>query len=328
MALGFNPSGTMLASGGIDGHLFVWSLALGTVARKFKSECGFCSLTWIDDSRILAGKIDGSVVLITLSHQLVVSCVVDEKHPVECLSSNQYALIASGSGDNIRALSICNGELQIERTYTLSGPREPDIIVTSLHWVDSFAPNALLSTYLDHGVVIWDTERATVIYSMDLTTFVGATALSPSQRILLVSNLSYGFDAYDIPAKKKVKEFKRQGNEINSKQVCLPVAFVQGGKLFAEGSATGQMTISHLNKSEPIQTIKHTDDPIILSLAEHFNSSTSCSLIACGTAGLKSASYVQVWMAQADLEPRSLRKRATSLFAGLEDKLEITSSNS
>lgn len=67
IALSFNPSGTLLASGGIDGRLCLWSTKSGQAVHIITGKLGFLCAAWIDDQSLFVGMEDGVLLLVQIT---------------------------------------------------------------------------------------------------------------------------------------------------------------------------------------------------------------------------------------------------------------------
>jgi len=177
--------------------------------------------------------------------------------------------------------------------------------------------------------------------------YSGNASLSVDQRFLVVSNLSTGFDVYDVETGRLRRMFHCEIG-VKSKRTCLPVIFIRGGEFILGGSSFGESPIFHLGSILPSavyyldhQGIVPSIDPSSFlrlccrekyryipccesyncsgsgcnRLTHHFvqqynNHLSPISLIACGTAGRVDGDIIEVWEAYDDKpgEPDSTTK--------------------
>lgn len=65
--LSFNPTGTLLASGGIDGRLCLWSTTSGKAMHIITGRLGFLCAAWVDDQSLFVGMEDGVLLLVQIT---------------------------------------------------------------------------------------------------------------------------------------------------------------------------------------------------------------------------------------------------------------------
>jgi len=98
-----------------------------------------------------------------------------------------------------------------------------------IHWCKSFL-------IVECGLLTWQ--------------YSGNASLSVDQWFLVVSNLSTGFDVYDVETGRLRRMFHCKIG-VKSKQTCLPVIFIQGGEFILGGSSFGESPIFHLGSILP-----------------------------------------------------------------------------
>jgi len=84
----------------------------------------------------------------------------------------------------------------------------------------------------------------------------GDASISPDHRLIIISNLSTGFDVYDLETKRKVKTCLNENSLISGK-LCLPVSFINGGRYFMVGSSIGRLAIWSLSEDTPVDHLIH-----------------------------------------------------------------------
>lgn len=182
---------------------------------------------------------------------------------------HQCFVVQAPSHTSIDVLSLTQ---TLPNPPSLVGGPDQSIIVTSLHWAHTHFANALIASYLYHGILYFSystflgllltrdigfgmqsRERKCAPFrskqcrlfpppSWVATYFTflrGDTCLSLNQRLLSVYNLSDGFDVYDLSSHMSI--IKHIDNEKNVKggKLFLPVKFIHRDTALFGGSSSG-----------------------------------------------------------------------------------------
>ncbi|KAF8238336.1 hypothetical protein L208DRAFT_1113848, partial [Tricholoma matsutake] len=164
--------------------------------------------------------------------------------PLECIAFSND-MVSTSAHDEVCVWSFeAKSNFMLPRT--LPKPSQAchtskPVITTSVHWASSYSSNALVVSYLYHGVVIWDVLVGNAILNFPLKTMIGDTSLSRDHRYLAVSDLTTGFDVYDL--KSTQGPFQSWDNESNTKtdKLCLPVKFIHHDYAVLGGSSLGSL---------------------------------------------------------------------------------------
>ncbi|TFK58202.1 hypothetical protein BDN72DRAFT_866140, partial [Pluteus cervinus] len=199
-----------------------------------------------------------------------------------------------------------------------SGPTQNDpIIVLSVAWAPSIAPGALVVSYMDHGVVIWDTASGSVIRSIQMRASSVFSSLSPDGRWLAVSNFTTGFDIYDTTLMAPAHTIFHDDLPIGSPRpprISFPLIFIHDGDALAGVTPSGSAGVWDWKTEHFLHGLPHEGDPIIFSLAvrlgfdpAYCNQDQDEYVIATGTALVESGkgTVIQIWQTQQTSKPLS-----------------------
>ena len=65
-AIAFSPDATLIAGGGLDGRLGIWSSTTGKLLHVVRGSSGFVSLAWSSATKIRCGLKSGVVVTVEI----------------------------------------------------------------------------------------------------------------------------------------------------------------------------------------------------------------------------------------------------------------------
>lgn len=153
-ALAFSPDGTLLATGGDDGRIFLWEIPSGKQVRSLDGHKGrICALVFSPDGRRLASASGDETVALwnPIEGQRLLSGEGHEGCVLSLAFSPDGKTLASGSFDNtIRLWDVPTNKLR----GTLAAH---DGAVSAL----AFTPDKqlLLSAGYDRRVVFWDAQK-------------------------------------------------------------------------------------------------------------------------------------------------------------------------
>ncbi|KAF4602649.1 hypothetical protein EYR40_005864 [Pleurotus pulmonarius] len=124
---------------------------------------------------------------------------------------------------------------------------------------------------------------------------MGRPAISPDQTLLAVFNCLDGFDIYSMGSTVEMPQLLHTFRVEVSKNLLLPVVFINDGKSIVLGSANGSVLITSVTNvtSRPIEVKKPGD--IIQALAYHRIGSVHYVASATSEKGVDT--YVKIWKA-------------------------------
>ncbi|TDL19994.1 WD40 repeat-like protein [Rickenella mellea] len=328
-ALAFSRDGRYIASCGSDGLLIVWCIQSGEALHRVdatkESPGPLLSLVWAQcgAENIISGSQDGSIITISLDNNMINSQgFVAHSKPVEYLSLwSSPDLMVSGAHNEVKVWR--SGERDMwKEIWLVPEPAETAyssrmaVIVTSVHWLNVSSEDAIIVTYLYHGIVCWNTMCSTARWTIPLPSCAASSFSAPYQS-LVISTLSGHFDVYQIGTGVKICTFSTK--QAAQARKILPVLFIHEGQAVVSGSAVGQVKIWDPRKGEKIQTLKHSGEPLVQALASHCHKTKDAFLIASATAESGQATYVQIWEAVNTLEDSESSTNQTVAFAAEMD---------
>ncbi|EGO23491.1 hypothetical protein SERLADRAFT_469475 [Serpula lacrymans var. lacrymans S7.9] len=300
--LAFSPHGTYIAAGGVDGKLSIWFYDLGRLLYVVSGHAGVLSLSWIGPSEqsLLCGLQDGTVLSVEIDQSLTATGYFAHQYPVECISISGDT-VATGAHKEVHVWEFRERGANWRRVSKLDLPpsvgsnRSDEIIVTSLHWARTkYSPNALLVSYMHHGITFWDISSRMILHFISVKTLVASTSLSPRHQYLAVSSIHNGFDIYDLNSDAPIMSF----NQPTSKGICIPVLFAHHGFAVLGGSTEGKARLWAIETGNLIHTLHHSDDDTIQAIAAHYDASGDRFMIATGSHSPNDKHYIQLWHAQ------------------------------
>ncbi|KAH7917003.1 hypothetical protein BV22DRAFT_1135792 [Leucogyrophana mollusca] len=147
---------------------------------------------------------------------------------------------------------------------------------------------------MNHGIVFFDVPSLRVTRFLSIRTLVGSTSLSPDHRFLAVSNLSTGFDIYDLHTGAPVLNLSHDA----SLALQVPVRFIHRGFAVLGGSTTGDVRIWDAGTGQHLHVLHHPKNDVILATAAYYSRSEDKFLIATGTCTLRGGRpYIELWQA-------------------------------
>ncbi|KAJ3501186.1 hypothetical protein NLJ89_g9454 [Agrocybe chaxingu] len=273
VAMDFSPSGSMLTTADIDGKLFIWSRNTGKLLYEtvVSQKGGFTSTAWLKNDAILAGGRVALLKAVSLTKTLLsngqnnrdVTWLPLFDHEVECIATHRNGLIAASALDKILIFNIVTKgtmrscKMKNELVHKNMDSKLPEnVIVSSIHWANSISPHALLATYLDHGIILWDTDSGSKLRNISILARAGDATLSPDHRFVALSNLETGFDVYECDTFKAVKTLDCELS-VKKQRTCLPIKFIRGGEFLLGGSSFGRPAVYRLDMEGPVELLIH-----------------------------------------------------------------------
>ncbi|KAI1785308.1 WD40-repeat-containing domain protein [Ganoderma leucocontextum] len=160
-AVAFSPSGTYLATGGLDSKVCVWTLSNQKLYHIFGGSEPVLSLAWLPnrEDTLICGSQDGAICVLRVSPSISsAQDSLDKRFPVEHLAMRGVHLAAGAQQE----LTIWKHEkygqtwrrvIDLPEPPKTSHNERREILVTSIHWTKTRSHRSmLLVTYMHHGV--------------------------------------------------------------------------------------------------------------------------------------------------------------------------------
>ncbi|KAI6096383.1 WD40-repeat-containing domain protein [Pisolithus sp. B1] len=301
-SLAFSSHSTFLAIGSLDGKLSLWSTLSGQKLHVVVTGSNaVLSIIWMTPSKnhLLCGLANGMVISIHIDDCVtVMGFTAHSSSPVEYLAVMDCIVVTGARSEvflwNHEGTAKWTQLAQILPPPSISVNHESEVIITSLAWVRTkYSERTLLVAYLHHGILLWDVIKVKMAHFVYVKTLVGSMSMSHDRNVLVVSNVTSGFDIYHL------NDSSLDGSMLQlSNGMLVPVAFIHGGQAILGGSTCGKVQIWDSTDRSLLGTLMHDTKDIVLSIAAHVESREDRFLIATGTCALEGRrGYVQLWHA-------------------------------
>ncbi|KAH9909426.1 WD40-repeat-containing domain protein [Epithele typhae] len=304
IAVTFSQNGDLVASGGLDGRVCVWSVADGTLRYVFSGKSAILSLLWLDTSndQMVCGMENGTIAFLSITSTIIkLDGFWAHDYPVERLAVKGNCM-ASGAHEQVKIWSRVGAHSWDEKALLDPPPRSActtnqDVIVTSLHWTSSFdSPSLLLVTYMSHGIVLFDGRTGSRLHMMPVPGLIADAHLSPDHTLLAVSNLLNGFELFLVDKPGEIEPLFSVNQDVSARRP-LPVRFLHKGTAFLGGTSQGKINIwsvyTRLKQTLSLPG-KHTGS----RYPAHYDNSTDSFVIVTGLFRLGVPCPIILWKAQ------------------------------
>ncbi|KAI6150235.1 WD40-repeat-containing domain protein [Pisolithus thermaeus] len=252
-SLAFSSHGTFLAVGSLDGKLSLWSTLSGRKLHVVVTGSNaVLSIIWMmpSENHLLCGLANGVVISIHIddcvrrgSQVTVTGFTAHSSSPVEYLAVMDCIVVTGARSE----VFLWNHEGTVNH--------ESEVIVTSLAWAHTkYSERTLLVAYLHHGILLWDAIKVKMAHFIYVKTLVGSGSMSVSRdgNVLVVSNVTTGFDIYHL------NNSSLDGSVLQlSNGMLVPVAFIHGGQAVLGGSPCGKVQIWDSTDRSLLGTLMH-----------------------------------------------------------------------
>ncbi|KDR79751.1 hypothetical protein GALMADRAFT_136362 [Galerina marginata CBS 339.88] len=267
--LSFSPGGELLASGGDDEIVRIWEITtkkcLHILEDPGKRWGQITCLAWLsnlgtDDLKPIAfGTGRGLIVIYRRSRvdagmvELASNRVFEASDPVESMAFNakkSYLAITSHHG-RIALFDIARNGTMMELWSVKADSDKKVCIPRSIQFYEG--GKKVLIFILETGeMVCCDVETAREDWQKLLKSGIGYASLDSSGKLLLVDNLSRGFDLYNLPRSSPSYTFA-----VPTKKKCVKDgAFAEQASAIVCSSDHGKVYVFSMASSSPIQVLK------------------------------------------------------------------------
>ncbi|KAF8324741.1 WD40-repeat-containing domain protein, partial [Amanita rubescens] len=205
----FSSQGPLLASGGDDGYIFIWSLPETQFTHKFHAGQGpIVALEWfdypnsVDVRHLVSAGADGTIKLWKLSNHQHTFIGMHEVHevPIENVALH-YNKLAIVGGCHLTILNIDIEQPDTGAFTTLACDPEPPstfpALARTVHFIN--LGRSVIVGHLDAKTLsVWNVSPWKKVWIHRIATRVGNAAWCESTQTLLVWNLCDGIDIYRI----------------------------------------------------------------------------------------------------------------------------------
>ncbi|KAI1783122.1 WD40-repeat-containing domain protein [Ganoderma leucocontextum] len=255
--VGFSPSGTYLATAGLDRSVCIWSAATGGLLYSFNGTSSVLSLLWLPggDELLICGLADGNIACLDIGGDFIeANGFLAHNQPVECLAIKDEYLVSGACEEvtvwnsilNVKASKYIMYE-QIGDPSTTSQNEWQEILVTSVQWASPpEGPPLLVVTYMNHGVTLINADTWACENTFALDGQIASAAVSEDGTFIAISNVIRGFDIYSLSTGILLCSLD---HDIR-RTIPTQVHWIHGGLAVVGGSTAGQLTIwdvSHLS---------------------------------------------------------------------------------
>lgn len=305
-ALAFSPTGNELASGSDDGSVIIYEPLVGSLKYRTVFQGGILSLAWDPRhlARLFVGCNDGTLAIVDdfKIQDPSSSVLTGIKSPIFALSVDEYSgdiAIAVGSEIHIAK------EITPRNYVTIKIFPPPSELVNTMEEADKRVRgraimfrekgSELVVAYLNHGVVCWDVVSQKELWRIQPIhshRHLGHAALSPDQKLVLVSNLGTGVDIYELGRSHPVLRLKTRPAALN-RNVPLQVACLSGGVV--SGAPDGSVHIWRIPSGNCLQVLEHNGDMVqSVAVFEY----PTCTLVVTATSRMMQDTYIKTWRAK------------------------------
>ncbi|KAI0360943.1 WD40 repeat-like protein [Trametes cingulata] len=344
-AIAFSYLGTYIATAGLnDCMLYLWRIADGKLLHTIKCSTAILCFEWLPNREdiLLFGTRGGVVCSVTLGPKVLCSRGFwAHAYPVEHLAMRGRYLVSGASCEVVVWRMGPDGDWEHVKDLPLppasSLNEDSEVLVTGIQWVTSPKGKSLLVvTYMFHGVRIFDPKNweplrtiplpgllwavtafafsSSSLMPLHLLVLRGNSDVSEDGRRIVVSNMTCGFDMYDLITQVSLRSFRHDASDGIR---AVPVSFAHGGHAILGGSTVGKAKLWDADNGRVHQTFSLGPREKIMSIATNYNPHNDCFLLAAGVVDGSQNARTTIWLARSGLRTRTWPRYLLRFIAGL-----------
>ncbi|KAJ7280471.1 WD40-repeat-containing domain protein [Mycena rebaudengoi] len=316
--IAFSEDGKHFASGGDDALLRVSEARSGKATHQYKLVSPIRCVVWTPGyNNLLTTGLRNGIVL-TIQIQRNNKCLQFEHSvdgSVHCMAfditgkwfaigyNNEVLIVRQSS------ISTWSNEKKLPTPLDFQGNKDITRAV-QFHTREKL----LLVTYLFGGIVAYNIQElgfGVVHWHIDVDALCGGSALSPSSRLLALTDLSNCIHWYDTANEKLVST--TQHGSVSNDNVILPVIFI-GPNIIVVGSATGEVAIFKSGNPHPLQLLSHNGE-MVQEMAYYYNQNENLYILVTGISEQFEECTLNIWIGKGKTQmPRPLLPWQTGFY--------------
>ncbi|KAJ7247219.1 WD40-repeat-containing domain protein [Mycena rebaudengoi] len=314
--IAFSDDGTHFASGGDDALLRIAESGTGQATHQYKLVSPIRSIVWNPGytNVLTAGLRNGIIMTIQIQgHNKCLKFEHSVDGSVHCMAFDTAGKwLAIGNNNEVvvvRQGSISTWSHERKLTAPDSGGSKDITLSVQFHTKEKI----LLATYLFGGIVAYNTQEldfGMVQWYINVDGLCGASALSPSSRLLAVTDLSNNIHWYDTANEKLVSTIDH--GSVTNDNVIIPVTFI-GPNMIVVGSAAGEAAIFKSGNQHPLQILLHNGE-MVQAIAYCHNKNEDLHILVTGISEQFEECTLSIWIGKGkEQRPKSLFPWKTSI---------------
>ncbi|PBK87386.1 hypothetical protein ARMGADRAFT_1034952 [Armillaria gallica] len=316
-AIAFSPDGSMMASADDQGKIIVTLTVNGRNVNTISiAGASVTVLRWYsnDSALLFAGLRSGKLYACVVSPGAYAprdpTWICDLAGPIRvCLVDSTSKRMVIGHGNSVsvlRQIALCM-KLYLPNDWRLSTTiaqpvdnvlkplnfEDPALVPTGVH-ISPSAPNQLLVSYLDHGILdqsCYDLDEDITIWRVWSDRRIGASALSIKGDAFVATNLYDGIDFYSTIKRTRINRAALHILE----NVLIPIEFIHEDESVLVGSSTGIAVILSTKLGREQQVLVHGSSHDLIQ-AVGYTVYGGRQYIATGDSEKGDDTQLQVWV--------------------------------
>ncbi|PBK58322.1 WD40 repeat-like protein [Armillaria solidipes] len=306
-AIAFSPDGSMMASADDQGKIIVTLTVNGRNVNTFSiAGASVTVLRWYsnDSALLFAGLRSGKLYACVVSPGAYVprepTWICDLAGPIRvCLVDSTSKRMVIGHGNSVsvlRQIALYDWRLSttiaqpVDNVLKPLNFEDPALVPTGVH-IPPSAPNQLLISYLDHGILCYDLDEDITIWRVWSDRRIGASALSIKGDAFVATNLYDGIDFYSTVKRTRINRAALHILE----NVLIPIEFIHEDESVLVGSSTGIAVILSTELGREQQVLVHGSSHDLIQAVD-YTVYGGRQYIATGDSEKGDDTQLQVWV--------------------------------